>query len=807
MTTTTSGQGHAWIGQSIKRREDPDLLTGRATYTNDVKLPGMLHAAVLRSPYAHARIVSIDTSAARALPGVYAVLTGREAVEIIDPVPAFCAEPVVERAIAVDKVRYAGEAVVAVAAESRYIAEDALELVQIEWEPLPPVVDMEAAMQPGAPLVHENLSSNVVYDQTFTFGDVDGDFARADRVIKRRLRWPRATAAPMEPAGAVCQYDPASGRMEVYSNTNMLNFVAWTIAGTLRLPPHRVNFHPMYTGGSFGSKHVIGKVIAIAGALSKVTGRPVKFMEDRIDNLAANDSQGPDRIYDAQLAVTNDGKFLSLRLHTIDDYGAYFMFAITGNTNMMSQITGPYTINSVETGIKAVLTNKNQQTVFRGAGSDVGNWVLERLVDEAAEELGIDRREIRRRNFIQPDQFPYRMPTGNHYDSGNYPAVLNMALEKFDWDAWREEQERARQQGRYIGIGLATCQQRSTYSATEFWFHNPGPATGLTTSPESVRIGIGPTGGITVTMFSPFWGNSPETLAAQVVAEEFGVDPTDVSVTYDSTYHGLPSAGPGGSRMTVMLSGALRGAAAKVKEKMFKIAAHALEASPDDLELSEGRVSVKGVPGKSLTIADIGMKAYWFKFDLPKDMESGLEGSFTYDHPFTTPPQDDRKDLGVFYPIMGHAVHIPVVEVDIKTGKVTFLKFVAVHDVGTVMNPRSLQGQIQGGIAQGIGLALYEEVKYGPDGQNLTSTFNDYLLPTSTEVPAIEVYHHETPSPFTAYGVKGGGEGGRMVAPAAVTSAVEDALKPFGIKIDEMPMTPEKIVQWVAQAQTRTAQP
>src|SRR5438270_19184 len=645
MTTTTNQR--TWIGKDIKRREDPALLMGTAIYTNDINLPAMLHAAVLRSPYPHARIVSIDTSAAKNLPGVYAVLTGRDAAGVIDPVPAFCAEPVVEHAIAVEKVRYAGEAVVAVAAESRYIAEDALELVQIEWESLPPVIDVLEAMKPDAPKVHENLPSNIVFEHIFTFGDVDGDFARADHIIKRRLRWPRATAAPMEPAGAVCKYDPPGGRMEVWSTTNMLNYVAWLIAGSLKLAPHMVNFYPMYTGGSFGSKHVTSKVIAIAGALSKVTGRPVKFMEDRIDNLAANDAQAADRIYDAELAVTKEGKFLSLRLQAIDDYGAYFVFAITGNTNMMSQISGPYTIGSLENGIKAVLTNKNQQGVFRGAGSDVGNWVLERLVDATSDELGIDGIELRRRNFIQPNEFPYKMPTGNVYDSGNYPGVLDMALQHADLNYWRQEQVRARKLGRYIGIGLATCQQRSTYSATEFWFHNPGPATGLTTTAESVRIGIGPTGGITVTLFSPFWGNSPETVAAQVVAEEFGIDPSEVRLTYDSTYHGLPGAGPGGSRMTVMLSGALHGAAAKIKEKMFKIAGHLLEANPDDLVLREGRVWVRGTE-RSLSLADIGMKAYWYKFDLPPGIESGLEGSFTYDHPYTTPPSEDRKDLGAF---------------------------------------------------------------------------------------------------------------------------------------------------------------
>ncbi len=798
---TTTSNGRVWVGKDIKRREDPALLMGTVTYVNDMKLPGMLYAAVLRSPYAHARILSVNTEAAKKVPGVHAVLSGRDAAEFLDPMPTFCAEPVVEHAIALEKVRYVGEAVAVVAAESRYIAEDALELIDIEWELLPTVSDPVAAMEADAPLVHENLPSNVVYDHTFVFGDVDADFARADHIIKRRLRWPRATAAPMETNGALCYYDSARGNMQIWSNSGMLNSASWVMAGMLKLPTHMLNFYPMYVGGSFGSKHFLAKTIGIAGVLSKVTGRPVKYMEDRIDNLAANDSQGPDRLYDAELALSKEGKFLSLRLHTIDDYGAYFIFAITGNTNMLAQIIGPYTINSVESGIKAVLTNKNQQTVFRGAGSDVGNWVLERLVDAACDELGFDAIEIRHHNFIKPEQFPYKIPTGNVYDSGNYDAVLDMAVKQANLEYWRQEQEHGRKEGRYIGIGLATAQQRSTYSSTEFWFHNPGPVTGLSSTPESVRIGVGPTGGVTVTMFSPVWGNSPETVAAQVVAEELGIDPEQVNITYDSTAHALPSAGPGGSRMTVMLSGAVRGAVAKVKEKMFKIAAHILEAHPDDMELIDGRVVVKGSPNASLSIADIGMKAYWFKLDLPADMESGLEGTFTYDHPFTSLPQDDRKDLGVFYPIMGHCAHICVVEVDIQTGHVKFLKYIAVHDVGTVMNPRSLKGQIRGGIAQGIGIALLEEVRYDAEGQNLTTTFADYLLPSANDVPTIDVYHHETPSPYTAYGVKGGGEGGRMVAPPAITRAVEDALNPFGIKISEMPITPEKIVTWIKQTQ------
>ena len=320
----------------------------------------------------------------------------------------------------------------------------------------------------------------------------------------------------------------------------------------------------------------------------------------------------------------------------------------------------------------------------------------------------------------------------------------------------------------------------------------------MSTTPESVRLSVGPTGGVTATMFSPMWGNSPETVVAQAVAEELQIDPADVAITYDSTAHGLPSAGPGGSRQTVMLSGAVKGAAQKVREKAFAIAAHQLEANPEDMELSGGMVRVRGVADdtRAMSLADIGMKAYWYKADLPEGMESGLEGSFTYDHPYTTLPSEDRTDLGVFYPMMGHAVHIVVVEVDVDTGQISFLRYLAVHDVGTIVNPRSLRGQIRGGIAMGIGVTLMEQIRHDSDGHALSGSFEEYLMPLAGDVPNVEVLHVETPSPFTAYGVKGGGEGGRMVAPAAITSAIEDALAPFGAQVDALPITAEQIVSW-----------
>jgi CO/xanthine dehydrogenase Mo-binding subunit len=791
-----------WVGADLPRKEDPAIVRGSVGYVDDLRLPGLLHAAVLRSPHAHARIVSIDTAAARALPGVHAVLTGAESLGHIGPLVRFCAEEVVEHAIAVEKVRYQGEAVVAVAAESRYVAEDALALVRVEYEPLPVVASAAEAMADGAPLVHENLGSNVVYQHAFVFGDVEADFAAADLVVRRELRWPRATAAPMETNGAVVRFDPATQRMDVWSNTNLLNFGAWVMSVTLGVAPHLLNFHPMAVGGSFGSKHFLAKQIGIAGALAKATGRPVKFMEDRADNLSASDAQGPERSHVAELALDAEGIFRSLRIRVVDDYGAYFMLAVAGNTNPLAQIVGPYRIASVEYDLTAVLTNKNQQGVMRGAGSDVMNWVLERLVDAAADELGVDSVELRRRNFIAPEDFPYRIPTGNVYDSGNYPAVLQRALELADLDRWRAEQQRARAEGRHLGIGIACAQQRSTYFASEFWFHNIGAPPAFTTTAESVRLRIGPTGGISATLFAPGWGNSQETVTAQLIGAELGVDPAEIAVDLAPTMHGLPSAGPGGSRMTVMLSGAVTGAARKLKAKIFEIAAHRLEASVDDLELRDGVVSVKGTSGASMSLADVGMQAYWQKANLPEGMESGLEASFTYDPPFFTLPNDDRTDLGIFYPIVAHGCHVAVVEVDPETGRVEFLRYVAVHDHGTVVNPRSLEGQIRGGIAQGIGVALYEKVAYGSDGTNLASSLDEYLLPGAPDVPRIEVAFVSTPSPWTERGVKGGGEGGRMIAPPAVSRAVEDALRPFGARIDELPMTMDAIMAMCTNART-----
>jgi CO/xanthine dehydrogenase Mo-binding subunit len=792
------GQPLKWIGKSLKRVEDPRLLTGQGRYIDDIDLPNMLHAAVLRSPHAHARIISIDVSAAAALPGVVAVLSGEDIAASTGPLPCFANPPVEQRCVAVGRVRHVGEPVAVAVAESRYLAEDAVDLIKVTYAELPAVVDPERAIEAsGEAVLHpERGPTNIAHQRRFAFGPVAQDFGTAARIVRRRLRWPRSGSQPLETVGAVAAYDSGSGKFTIHMNSSMYNYVGWTLALSLGVAAHKLNLVPTMAGGSFGSKLFAHKVIALAATLARICQRPVKYIEDRIDNLMACDNHGSDRIYDAELALDANNQMTGLRCRVIDDYGAYFQFGVGHHGNALSQIVGPYRISSVDMEIIAVMTNKCQQGAYRGFGSEVANFVIERLADAAADELGVDRVEFRRANFIRPEQFPYKIPTGNLYDSGNYGAVLDEALRMLDYSGWRARQAEYRKQGRYIGIGIATCQERSVFSATEFWMLNNEPGFALTSSPEGVSIKIDPLGKVVVSLQAPFWGNSPETIATMILAEQLQIDPADISVTYSDSDHGLAGTGPGGSRYTVMVAGALVGAANIIKEKLFRVAGHMLEAAAGDLELRDGKVGVKGAPGMEKSIADIAMHAHFFRLSMPEDptLTSGLDAAYTYDHPLTTLPADDRSDLGIFYPIMGHMCHMPVVEVDPNTGKVNFLDYVAVHDCGTLVNPMTLAGHVRGGTAQGIGTALYEQYHYDENGQLLTASYADYLIPTAHEVPQdVRVGHVETPSPYTEYGIKGGGEGGRMGAPPAVCAAIEDALRPFGVKIDAMPVTPAKL--------------
>ncbi len=801
-------ESYSWIGKSMKRVEDPRLLVGRGTYADDVNLPEMAHAAILRSPHAHARIKRIDKTKAEALPGVLIVMTGAEAAEVTGPLPTWGNPPVYQYCIAKDKVLHVGEAVVAVVAETRYIAEDACDLVEVEYEPLPVVVDPEEALtSKGEAVLHPYRGdTNVALARKFSFGPVEEDFAKADLVVERRLRWPRSGGTPLETHGAVASFDPGTGKFTIHANTSMYNYCGWMIADTLKVPAHKLNIIPTLAGGSFGAKLFSHKVCVLAATLARATERPVKFMEDRIDNTTGCDAHGSDRVYYAKLALKTDGTLLSLKTRIIDDYGAYFQFGVGQHGNALAQVVGPYRINSVEVDLAAVLTNKCQQGAYRGFGSEVANFVIERLVDAAADELGIDRLDIRRDNFIGADQFPYLIPTGNMYDSGDYHAVLDATLALADYEGWRKKQAEMREQGRYVGIGLATCQERSVFSTTEFWMWNLEPGGEWTSSPDAVSLKIDPTGKAFVTLHSPFWGNSPETVATQVLAEQLTIDPSDIEVTYSDSDHGFNSTGPGGSRFTVMVAGAIVGAASQLKEKLFRIAGHLMEVDVSDLDLKDGAVFLKGVPEKRLTIAELAEKAHYFRLSLPDDVDltSGLDTTYVYDHPVTTLPADDNSHMGIFYPIMGHSCHIPVVEVDIETGMITFLNYAAVHDCGTMVNPMTLEGHIRGGTVNGIGTALYEHYHYDDAGQLQTALVTDYLMPSILESPVdIVVGHVETPSPFTEYGIKGGGEGGRMGAPPAIAAAIEDALRPLGVKIDSLPISPRRLRALIREAEAR----
>lgn len=794
-----------WIGKSIPRVEDPKLLTGKGRYIDDLSVAHMAHAAVLSSPHAHARIVRIDTSRAEALPGVVRVVTGRDMQEVAASAVSFASPPITQHPMAVDKVRHVGEVVAAVVAEDRYIAEDAVELIDVEYELLPVNSDPELAMQAsGDAVIHPTeRASNVAYDESFDWGPVQEDFARADLVVRRQMLWGRASGTPIETCGAIAEYDDAHG-YTVTSNSAFGNFIPWVIAGCLKVPPTKLKLVGVTNGGNFGTKVLLHKIIILTAGLARLSGRPVKYIEDRSEHFLNSDGHGPDRRYDAELALTRDGTMLALRFKVVDDYGAYLHFSVGTNGNPLAQVTGPYKINSVGMRLVAVLTNKCQQGPYRCFGAECGNFVIERLVDAAARELGMDREQLRLRNMVQPHEFPYMIPTGNVYDSGNYQAVLEKAKALIDLPAWQTRQAEARAQGRRVGIGLVTCQERSVYSPSEWWFLNPIKTPGFTLSsaPEGVQLRIDGSGHIYCQLQTPFIGTSSETMVTQVLCEQFGVTPADIAIGYSDSHAGFNGIGANGSRFTVMVAGACVTASYRLKDRLKRFGAHLMEASVTDVEVADGAVRVVGTD-RHKTIAEVALMANFFRKAFPDtpEYDTGLETTGVYDHPLSTEPHPERKHLGIFYPIMGHQCHIAVVEVDEETGQVKILDYAAVHDAGTVVNPQTLDGQVIGGTANGIGTALMEEFIYDADGQFINASFANFCLPSSHDIPPIRTAHLQTPSPYTEYGIKGGGEGGRMSAPAVMASAIEDALSPLGLEIMQLPMTPPRLRGLIREAQ------
>jgi len=791
--------GARFVGQRVTRREDPALLTGRVEFIDDVALPRMLHAAILRSPFAHARIRSVDTSEAEAMPGVVAVVTGADALRW-QRVSGSSPDGWGGRCPPAEKVSFVGEPVAAVAATSRYLAEDALERIEVDYEPLDPVVDVFAAMEDGSPLVMEANGTNVMMQRVFTWGEVDDAFESAAHVFTERFRWNRVGGNPMETFGTVTEWDPQSLEMTVRGAIQSASFMGLGRAATFGLPTNLVNVKPNAHGGSFGGKGG-GRGIDIAAMLSrKAGGRPVKWIEDRVEYLTSGGGQAWDRHYEAQLAVDAGGRMTGLRIKLVDDLGANGeAYGSICAAKPLTAFTGPYTIPVAEYDLTLVATNKLPSGPYRGMGPPPHFFVLEAMVDIAARALDVDPAEFRRRNFIPPEAFPYTIPSGNEYDSGSYEEVLDAALRTAGYDELRRWQAEARAEGRLVGVGVATAIEPGVFDWNAYAIVGM-PQTGV---PEGATVSFDIRGMATVRVGFAMEGQGQYTLVSQLVADYFALDMDAVRVMLLDTLAAPPSFGPGGSRLGVAITGAVLGACERVSEKMRAVVAGLMQTTPDNIELRDGQFGIKGVPEAQISLAQVAGTMLARSDLLPPGMDPYPEATYVWTAPDRTPA--DEMGRAKSYLTAAQAVHVVAVEIDPDTGVVDIVKYALADDCGTRLNPVVVEGQTDGGIAQGIGAALYEQYVYDSEGQPLTASFMDYLIPTIAEVPRSEKTAVVTPSPFTPLGAKGCGEGAIHTTPAAVMCAVNDALAPLGVQARETPATPERLWKLISGAGSSAA--
>jgi CO/xanthine dehydrogenase Mo-binding subunit len=783
-----------WVGRVVNRVEDASLLTGRTEFIDDVNLTGMLHCAILRSPVAHAGVVKVDTSAAERLPGVLAVVTGEDAKRWSSPSPSlpegwgtFC--------LAVDKVRFVGEPVAAVAATSRYVAEDAAELIDVEYEPLEVVTDPVKAAEAGSPLVIEERGTNVMLSRVFTWGEVDEAFADADHVFTEKFRWNRLGANPMETYGCISEWNPVEQSITCRGAFQSPAHMALGRAATFGLPSNKVRMIGHPHGGSFGGKGG-GRGTDISILLSrKAGGRPVKWIEDRMEYLVAGSSQAWDRRYEASLAVMADGRVTGFRVKLLDDLGANGEgFGSINAAKPLAAFTGPYAIGAAQYDLTLVATNRAPAGPYRGMGPPPHNFVLEQLMDIAARGLGIDCAEFRRRNFIPSDRFPYTIPSGNEYDSGDYEAVLDKVLGLAQYERMREEQAAARKQGRCVGIGVASAIEPGVFDWNAYAIVGV-QGTGV---PEGATVSIDILGKVSVRVGFALEGQGQYTLVAQLVADYFGVEMNDVTVTYLDTQSAPPHFGPGGSRLGVSITGAVLGACERIRAKMCKVVAGLMQTEPQNVELRDGRFVVKGMPGHEMPMAQVAGTMLAASHLLPPDVDPRPEATHVWTAAGRTPVDDQGRAKS--YLTAAQACHVVMVELDPETGLVEIEKYCIVDDCGTRLNPATVEGQTEGSVAQGVGAALLEEYVYDEEGQLLTSTYMDYLLPTINDVPMTEKGIVVTPSPFSPLGAKGCGEGAIHTTPAAVMCAINDALAPLGIRANEVPAAPNRLWKLIREA-------
>jgi len=773
------------LGQSIKRREDPRLITGEAKYIADIELPGMLHAAVLRSPFAHAKIKSVNVAQAKQAPGVVGVFTGADFAEIPALPCAWQAGGVqnnvnTPRILEIDEVHHTGAGVAVVVAHDRYAAEDALALIQVDYEPLPAVVDAEKATQPGAPQLHENAPNNIVFD--WSCGDqagTDQALQASEVVVKQRLINQRLIPTPMEARGAIGQYSAATDDYTLWLTSQAPHVHRLVMAAfVLGIPEHKIRCIAPQVGGGFGAKIFMYPEYPLVLVLAKRLGRPVKWIETRRENYVAT-THGRDHITDIEVGATRDGVITAFKVHTFANLGGVLSTAALGipTTLYGRLLSGPYKFPHIYCNVQGVYTNTAMVDAYRGAGRPEATYALERAIDLVARELDLDPAKVRRKNFIPPDAFPYApaddLMAGLEYDSGNYALALDKALEMVNYKELREEQAQARREGRYLGIGFSSYIEACGL-APSAWIGAQGWGAGLW---ESANVRMHLTGKVVVTTGSQSHGQGHETTLAQLVADELGIALDDVVVQHSDTQGAPFGYGTYGSRSTAVGAVAVHRSVQRIKEKAKRLAAHMLEANPEDLVYQDGKVFVRGVPAKTKTIQELAA-AVALGYSLPEGMEPFFDETSYYDPPNNT------------YPF---GTHICVVEVDAKTGQTKILRYVAIDDVGNVINPMIVDGQIHGGIAQGVSQALYEGAVYDDNGTLVSGSLMDYAVPTAAMLPSYETARTVTPSPVNPLGVKGVGETGTIASTPAVVNAVLDALKPFGVKNLDMPLTPEKV--------------
>ncbi|MGA7763628.1 MAG: xanthine dehydrogenase family protein molybdopterin-binding subunit, partial [Candidatus Binataceae bacterium] len=755
-----------WVGQPLKRVEDPRLLTGRGVFVADLPLTEPYAAAILRSPHAHARIRSIDTSAAMEAPGVAGVITGADVLAHTQPFAVGVEAPVKYYCLATDKARFVGEPVAVVIARDRYLAEDALELIQVEYEPLPAVVDAEDALRPGAPILHETVGSNEACHREIVYGDVEGAFAGADVVIRERFRYPKYSSTPIETYGVIAAYDPSTGVLTITSNFMGPFILHALVARALGLAENRLRFVvPPDIGGSFGIKTSIFPYLALIGLAAMRTGVTVRWIEDRREHLLAS-SSGADRVAYRELAARSDGTILAMRSRWYDNVGGYIRSPEPGCTfRPIGNWVGPYRFANLAADAHVVMTNKSLTGPNRGYACGHLYFEIERMVDLLAERLAMDPAEVRRRNFIQADQFPYRTPSGGLYDSGDYPAAFERALKAAGYDQLREEQKRARAAGRLYGVGLAVAVDPSV-SNMGYVTIALDPATRArpgylqkSGAIESATVKIDPLGKVTAILGTAPQGQGHQTIVAQIVADELGLAPGDITVVDEmdtfTRVWGI-SSGTYSSRFGSVGTSAAALATRKLKGKLVRLASALTETPAENLVFADGRVIARGDGGRGLTLKELAGRAHWNTQALPPGMEPALEATAVFGFPLAdSPDAQDRVNSSNTY---GFIAEVMAVEVDPETAEIKILRYVTVHDAGVIINPLIAEGQIVGGALHGLGGALWEELAYDSEGQFLAGTFMDYLVPSASEAPTVEVQHLVSPSPFTTLGAKGLGE-------------------------------------------------